>query len=202
MKKNNPFLKYKRLIKKEYSLCFDYLVQSKNFFYFILIAFFAFFLIGFFIQPSEIFLEKLLAFIEELLNETKDLPYFQLISFLFLNNLQVSFFGMVFGVFFGIFSLLLAFLNGYFLGVVSSIVVKEKGIGILFGLLPHGIFELPAVFISLGLGLKIGSFILQKNKIKSFRTYFWSSLRVFFLIVLPLLLIAAIIEGSLIFFFK
>ena len=34
----------------------------------------------------------------------------------------------------------------------------------LFRLLPHGIFELPAIFISLGLGLRFGMFIFQKEK--------------------------------------
>ena len=70
---------------------------------------------------------------------------------------------------------------------------------VLWRIFPHGIFELPAVFISLGLGLKLGTFIFQRNKLKAFAEFFWNSLRVFLFIVLPLLIIAAIIEGSLIF---
>jgi len=70
----------------------------------------------------------------------------------------------------------------------------------LWRILPHGIFELPAVFIALGMGLKFGGFIFQKEKIKSLREYFWNSLRVFLFVVLPLLIIAGIIEGTLIFF--
>ena len=42
-------------------------------------------------------------------------------------------------------------------------------------------------------------FVFQKNKLKSFRNYFSNCLRVFLLIVLPLLVIAAIIEGLLMF---
>jgi len=57
---------------------------------------------------------------------------------------------------------------------------------------------LPAIFLSFGLGIKLGTFILQKKKIESFKDYFLNSLRVFFFVILPLLIVAAIIEGVLI----
>ncbi len=120
----------------------------------------------------------------------------ELIKFIFLNNLQSSFYGMIFGVLLGIFPMIAAIANGYLLGFVASISVENGGFLVLWRLLPHGIFELPAVFISLGLGLKFGMFIFQKRKLESFREYFFNSLRVFFLIIIPLLIIAGIIEGS------
>jgi len=49
------------------------------------------------------------------------------------------------------------------------------------------------------MGLKFGTFIFQKKRMKSFKNYFWNGLRVFLLVVIPLLIIAAVIEGSLIF---
>jgi len=52
----------------------------------------------------------------------------------------------------------------------------------------------------LGMGLKFGTFFFQKNKMDSFKEYLLNSLRVFVFIVIPLLLIAAFIEGTLIFF--
>ena len=94
---------------------------------------------------------------------------------------------------------LFAILNGYLVGFVASMAVGSGGVIVLWRILPHGIFELPAVFISLGLGLKFGTFIFQKKILESFRRFLWNSLRVFLLIVLPLLIIAAIIEGCLIF---
>ena len=123
----------------------------------------------------------------------------ELIWFLFSNNLEVSFIGMISGVFLGIFSVIFAISNGFFLGIASALTVQEKGYLILLNLLPHGIFELPAIFISLGLGLKLGSFIFKKQKKQCFENYFWNCLRVFFFIVVPLLIIAAIIEGLLVF---
>ena len=90
-------------------------------------------------------------------------------------------------------------INGYVLGFVAYLVVNSDGILVLWRLFPHGIFELPAIFISLGLGLKVGTFIFQKKKFESLKKYSLNSLRVFLFIVLPLLIIASIIEGSLIY---
>ena len=104
-------------------------------------------------------------------------------EYIFLNNLQSSFFGLVLGVFFGIFPIITTIVNGYILGFVSIKVVSVEGIFVLWRLFPHGIFELPAVFISLGLGLKFGSFMFQKKKFDSLKDYFVNSLRVFFFIV-------------------
>jgi len=42
--------------------------------------------------------------------------------------------------------------------------VGIEGYGILWRLVPHGIFELPAVFISLGLGIKLGTFIFREYR--------------------------------------
>ena len=107
---------------------------------------------------------------------------------------------MIFGIFLGIFPMVVAMLNGYILGFVALLSVSNEGIFVLWRLVPHGVFELPAVFISLGLGLKFGTFFFQKNKSESFRNYLWNSIKTFVFIVLPLLVIAAIIEGALIAF--
>ena len=92
--------------------------------------------------------------------------------------------------------------NGYILGFVMLKSVQANGALVLWKLLPHGIFELPALFISLGLGVKLGAFIFKKNKIKTLKIYLFESARVFVFVILPLLFIAAIIEGSLIFLFR
>jgi len=118
--------------------------------------------------------------------------------FIILNNAKSSFLGVFFGFIYGLFPLIITLVNGYILGVVSQMSVGQGGFVVLWQLLPHGIFELPAIFISLGLGLKFGTFIFQKDKSKSFKNYLINSLKVFFLIVLPLLIVAGIIEGILI----
>ena len=105
---------------------------------------------------------------------------------------------MILGIFFGIFPLWFTLQNGYVLGFVSSISVGEAGIGSLWRIIPHGIFELPAIFISLGLGIKLGSFVFYKDSRKKFNEFLKNSLRVFIFIVIPLLVLAGIIEGFLI----
>lgn len=190
-KKRNFFI-------KNYSESWNYVKDSRNFIYSIILVFLAFFLIGFFLPVPKDIAEQILKFIEELLKQTENMNQSEITRFIFLNNLQSSFTGMLFGIFLGIFPLIVAMLNGYILGFVVLLSVGSEGFLVLWKLLPHGVFELPAVFISLGLGLRFGTFIFQKNKTESFRNYLWNSLKTFLFIVFPLLVVAAIIEGSLI----
>ena len=187
-------------IKENYLLSVNFINESKIFIYLITGIFFLFTMIGFFVPTSEVISDQILKFIEELLKKTQDLSQFELIKFIFFNNIQSSFFGMLFGVLLGIFPIIFAITNGYVLGFVASASVNAKGIFVLWYLFPHGIFELPAIFISLGLGLKIMTFVFEKNKFKTLKIYIKNSLRAFLFIVIPLLVIAAVIEGSLIFF--
>lgn len=195
-------------LKDRYKKSFDYLKDSKNFIYVIMGLFFVFSFAGFFFSDLiNVFFNsafgidlnaKISEFIQNLISETKGMSQVELILFIFKNNLWSSFFGMIAGAIFGIFSVAVILVNGYLLGVVGFMSVKAEGVFILWRLFPHGIFELPAIFISLGMGLKLGSFIFQKRKGEAFITYLVNSLWVFLLIVFPLLIIAAIIEGSLI----
>jgi stage II sporulation protein M len=193
--------KKNRFFRNNYFLSWEYIKSSRNFIYTAVVIFFIFSLIGFFIPAPQELSGKIMEFLEELLERTSGLSPENLIGFIFFNNLKGSFFGMLSGIFFGIFSILSLVVNGYLLGFVSSLSTSERGIFILWRLLPHGIFELPALFISLGLGLRLGSFIFQEKKIEFLKKSLLNSLRVFLFVVVPLLIIAAIIEGSFIFFF-
>lgn len=192
--------KQKFSLKNEYENSWNYLKESRKFVYLIVVIFFVFALIGFFVPFPDSIIEKILEYIQEILSKTENMGVSELTSFIFFNNLKSSFFGMVFGFILGIFPVLVAVVNGGLLGFVASAVVSQEGFLSLWRIFPHGIFELPAVFISLGLGLKFGTFVFQKDKSKYFKKYFWNSLRVFFFVIIPLLIIAAIIEGVLIFY--
>jgi stage II sporulation protein M len=194
--------KKKNFFKKNILDSWEYIKDSKRF---ILITFFIFLIlcfIGFLIPAPEQVSQQILKYIEELLEKTKDMGLFELMWFIFWNNLKVSFLGMISGVFLGIIPLFFAITNGYIIGFVSFLVANENGFLNLWRLLPHGIFELPAVFISLGLGVKIGMFPFCKQKVKTLKYNLKESFRVLFFIVIPLLIIAAIIESSLIFLFQ
>lgn len=192
----------KNFFKENYVQSWKYIKESRHFIYSIIILFLFFSLLGFFFPVPENISAYIMEFIEELLRKIEGMSPGELIKFIFLNNIQGSFFGMIFGILLGIFSLTSVILNGYVLGFVAAESVRGSGILILLRLLPHGIFELPALFLSLGLGLKLGAFIFQKNKLKSLQRYVWESFRVFLFVIIPLLIIAAIIEGSFIFLFQ
>ncbi len=191
-----------KFFTENYGKSWEYIKESRKFIYTILIIFILFILIGAFIPAPESLKTIILEYIQELLKLTEGMSKGELISFIFLNNLQSSLFGMIFGIILGIFSVITSVLNGYLLGFVSSMAVSEGGILVLWRLFPHGIFELPALFLSTGLGLRLGTFIFRKNKLESLKNYFLESLRVFLFIIFPFLLIAAIIEGILISFFR
>jgi stage II sporulation protein M len=214
MTKNKPFKKRSQRKSSEFSLreqyqkTFSFIKESKNFIYSAILFFLIFTAIGFFFRDFIDLVVKglfnidltqnIIDYIQQLLKQTEGLSYLELMKFIFLNNLQSSFFGMIFGIVFGIFPFIALVSNGYILGFVSYFSVKSEGALVLWKLFPHGIFELPAIFISLGIGLKLGSFVFTKDR--SFKAYVLESLRVFLLVILPLLIIAAIIESTLIFF--
>jgi len=178
--------KKKFSLKKQYKLSFDYMRECKNFIWIVLGIFFAFALIGYFVPaPSEL-VNEIMKFIEEILRQTEGMSQERLIGF-------------IFGFALGIFPLIAVIANGYLLGFVAKASVQQAGILSLWKIFPHGIFELPAVFISLAMGLKFGTFVFQKEKINSFNQFLFEGLRVFIFIVIPLLIVAGIIEGSLIF---
>ncbi len=233
MKKHKKFS-----IKEEYRKSISYIKESRNFLIPIILVFFAFAFIGFFIPPPEYVKEQVLNFVKELAEKIKDFSAGEMVTFIFFNNLQTSFFALLFGMIFGIFPVITSAVNGYVLGFVSAMSTEANGILSLLRLFPHGIFELPAVFISLGLGVKLGLWLItepvrfywkkkkafsvlfilfylpsmifaittdykfkakMRARASDFRRNFCNSLRVFFYIVLPLLIIAAIIEGTLMF---
>jgi stage II sporulation protein M len=86
-------------------------------------------------------------------------------------------------------------LNGVVLGVLFSVTETNILVDLMF-LLPHGIFELPAVFVATGLGIWRGVWFVRERGRNSERAH--TAYRVYFRIVLPLLLVAAVIEGVLI----
>ena len=93
-----------------------------------------------------------------------------------------------------------AFFNGTLLGYVYSKAIVFEGYLVIWRLFPHGILELPAVFISLGLGVHLGAALFGKNKRETLITRSKKSLRVFLSVIVPLLILAALIESTFIFF--
>tara|TARA_Y100000310_G_scaffold89035_1_gene86163 strand:+ start:1597 stop:2199 length:603 start_codon:yes stop_codon:yes gene_type:complete len=196
----------KKKIKKErgnlfvrnYKKCWRFLQESSDYHIISLGVFCSFIIIGF--AFPIFFQEKIFEFMRELLLQVQGLSVSEMISFIFFNNLGASFFAVVLGVVLGVFPIGAAIVNGYLLGFVSRFAVNESGsILILWRLLPHGIFEIPAIILSIGFGLKLGVELWKKDPWNVLKRNIVEAMRFFVFVIVPLLIIAAIVEGFLIF---
>ena len=89
-------------------------------------------------------------------------------------------------------------LNGWIVGLVSAIVLQQEFVGyLLTGLLPHGVFEIPAFIMGEAVALSLGTAVMMalfnKEKRSQLTANFRQNLR-YLIIALSLLLPAAIIE--------
>jgi stage II sporulation protein M len=185
----------KNFLIDNYSKCWKFLIECRWYNVFVTGIFSLLFLIGF--TFPVFFRAEIIVFIGELIELVEGKGLIETFFFIFFNNLKASFLSLLLGVSFGIFPFLIAVSNGYLIGFVSREVAMIEGISVLWRLIPHGIFELPAVIFSIGIGLKIGSDLLdhQKNKKERLRINYVEGLRVFIFVVIPLLLLAGIIES-------
>jgi stage II sporulation protein M len=117
---------------------------------------------------------------------------------IFIKNVIVLLFSFALSPIFCLVPILTLAVNGWLLALVSSVVVEEKSLGfVLAGLLPHGIIELPALFIGEAAALSFGVAAMVALFKKERRELLLPSLRQnlkYLWIALALLLPAAIIE--------
>ncbi len=121
-------------------------------------------------------------------------------TLLILNNSRVSFIGFILGIipFLYLPSLVLAF-NGAIIGLLFGSMATTGISGVLggimvflLGIVPHGIFELPGIFISISTGIILCK--SYRDKSIKFGEAFKYGLLTVILICLPLMVIAGIIE--------
>ena len=168
-----------------------------------------FFLIGIFVASfafgnEDLFLADLTETQQTFLQEMADMIFagspIKGIALLFFNNIVASLQMMLLGIFLGVPPLLGLFSNGALLGTLIS-GLGHEGIPVFsflsVGILPHGIFELPAFFISAAFGLKMGFhlvFPLPQKKRGESLGIIWREYFSIFPLVVYLLFIASIIE--------
>jgi stage II sporulation protein M len=155
----------------------------------------AFFLAGALIgfkQPEHF--GKSFNYLAELAGYLKDRNAIVVMMVLFLKKAGASFIVIWTGTLLGIVSLYAAIQNGIVMGVVLS---HQKSVLLsLLNTLPHGIFELPAFLMACGIGLWRGMWLFRKDKHETYKERALKGYLVFFRVILPLLIIAAIIEGG------
>lgn len=125
------------------------------------------------------------------------LPQPLLFLAIFLKNILAVLFSIILSPFFFLVPVFTLLLNGWLLGIVSIMVIQEKSVGyLLAGLLPHGIFELTALFIGEAAALSFGAAVilaLWKGKVSHLRLSLRQNLK-FLAPVIALFLLAAVIE--------
>jgi len=183
----------KNIIQKHYIEAFEALREAGKPILVALVLFLGGIIIGL-MHPS--WAEGDLAFLKEIARQLYGKSTFAIIGTLFLRNSLSAVFSVVLGPLLGIVPLLGALVNGLLVGLTFTYVGEANWINTLLQLLPHGLFELPAMFTAWGLGIWQGIWFFQKSVKPSFRERRRKALRILVLIIIPLLLIAAAIEGT------
>jgi len=179
----------------------EYLYSLRFYILFVSAFFVCSAIIGYLGFLNELF-RAALEYIEQLSENVKDFSdsyplwvLFLLFFFvIFLNNAFTCFIDILSGPLAGIVPLFSAFVNG---GLVGWFVQQEGGI-VLVAIIPHGIFEIPAFLISAAIGLRLGREVFRSRGERDLGGEMKMGLWVFLTLILPLLVIAAIIESALI----
>lgn len=114
---------------------------------------------------------------------------------LFLHNLVATYVTMCLVTLWGLVPMVTAMANGLILGWIVATSVGGSLVDAAVMLVPHGLFEWPAMMIAWGVGIWRGAGYRLSTDPGTYVQRWKKSNHLFFMIVLPLLLLAAIIEG-------
>ncbi|MDQ0340227.1 stage II sporulation protein M [Caldalkalibacillus uzonensis] len=113
---------------------------------------------------NELFEQAITPFIDELESIARELadnpnPVYMM-WVIFQNNVLAAITMMVVGVFLFFVPIFSLFMNGLAVGYVLSFSAVEEALSpvrmLVFGILPHGVLELPAIFVAGGMGMFLG----------------------------------------------
>jgi len=132
---------------------------------------------------------------EELVQKFEGLGPAAFVARIFIHNLIASYLAMCFIVLLGLIPVVLAAFNGLLLGWFAGWMENVTWAQLAVFLLPHGIFEWPAMFMAFGVGMwrGLGNYFSPDN-LSWFQRWKMANCA-YFIFVVPLLFIAAIIEG-------
>ena len=131
----------------------------------------------------------------------RGLSKLELAAAIFLNNTLKTVLAILLGSLFGVIPAVFLLGNGIALGVIFSLSAQTRGLWLsLLSIAPHGLLELPAVFLSTSIGLMVGSRVMKQFFSRPETTIgseLVQGLRFFITVILPLLFIAALVEAFL-----
>ena len=114
---------------------------------------------------------------------------------LFLHNLVATYITMCLVTLWGLLPMVTAMANGLILGWIVATSMDGSLFDAAVLLVPHGLFEWPAMMIAWGVGLWRGAGYRFSADPGTYLQRWKKSNQLFFMTVLPLLLLAAIVEG-------
>lgn len=132
--------------------------------------------------------------------DPSETDFLGLLSAIVINNITASLVFIVSGLVIAVPPLLFMAFNGFFVGWIAYSASKELGLLLVaLTILPHGIIEIPTITFSAAMGMGLGyQLIHQLRKRGSLKHYIVDSANMFIRRIIPLLIIAAIIETILI----
>lgn len=117
-------------------------------------------------------------------------------------NVMATMFVVLFGVIVGIIPTFAVGSNGFGLGILYRQASETSGYAkAALNVLPHGVFEIPALLIAASYGLWLGVMVVRRVRGRegtSLNTHMGHAFRRYFAVVFPLLVVAAAIETALI----
>jgi stage II sporulation protein M len=152
-------------------------------------------------EPLQQFMQSQLEHIKNLAQQTNG-THSELAKVILLNNIKASVMLILFGVFFSLYPIFGLTVNGMVIGYLFASLNPAAGIPlwalIVFGILPHGILEIPAFILAGAMGIKLGYMwlrpIVGSSRWQSF-AYAAKETLFLFPLILVMLVVAATIEG-------
>ncbi len=152
------------------------------------------------VKPSGIatVISQDVAYLEEFAEVLFSLPRYLIAIVIFMKNALALVISFVLSPILCLVPILALTTNGWLIAFISAAVVQEESLGfVLAGLLPHGIFELPALIMAQAAALSFGVMVMLAPFKKERRNRLLPTLKrdlKYFLLAIILLLPAAIIE--------
>jgi stage II sporulation protein M len=173
--------------------------ESKNIIYdarkFIMFAFFMFCLgiiLGYFyLSDSQLIKDG----VTELLESFHTTSYFIFVSKIFIHNVIIAYLSIRLGILLGLIPTISSLASGISVGWAFANFNNIHYIKLLLLLVPHGVFELPAMFLAWGIGFWHCKIFFIPNYDQTPKENVKRIHKLFIRLILPLLAIAAIIEG-------
>lgn len=141
--------------------------------------------------------EEIMKQLQSLFSPAKEEDSLGLFIFILENNITKLLAVLILGIFAGLIPLASVFINGMLLGIFAYVVSERLSWPFLVaGILPHGIFEIPALILSTAIGIRVGEVAVRKlfGRKEKFMDEFAKGLQFFISVVVPILFLAALIE--------